>query len=93
MQGEILGRTSGILSSVVNSFSSGAVVFMIVDVIYGVTGSRQAVVILLLILSLIVYFGIRYMIKMCYIVIQEEYFLKAVPIKRLVPTSLCFLCV
>ena len=57
--GEILGRTSGILSSVVNSFSSGAVVFMIVDVIYGVTGSRQAVVILLLILSLIVYFGIR----------------------------------
>ena len=28
--GEILGRTSGILSSVVNSFSSGAVVFMIV---------------------------------------------------------------
>ena len=46
--GEILGRTSGILSSVVNSFSSGAVVFMIVDIIYGITGSRHVVVILLL---------------------------------------------
>ena len=46
--GDILGRTSGILSSVVNNVSSGAVVFTIVDVVYGITGSRHLVVILLL---------------------------------------------
>lgn len=89
--GEILGRTSGILSSVVNSFSSGAVVFMIVDVIYGVTGSRQAVVILLLILSLIVYFGIRYMIKMCYIVISRRIFLESRTYKKAGANKFMFL--
>lgn len=80
--GEILGRTSGILSSVVNSFSSGAVVFMIVDIIYGITGSRHVVVILLLILSLFVYFVIRYMIKMSYIVISRRIFLESRTYKK-----------
>ncbi len=80
--GEILGRTSGILSSVVNSFSSGAVVFMIVDIVYGVTGSRQIVVILLLILSLLVYFGIRYMVKMSYVVISRRIFLESRTYKK-----------
>lgn len=75
--GEILGRTSGILSSVVNSFSSGAVVFTIVDVIYGATGSRHLVIVLLLILSLLFYFAIRYVIKMSYIVISRRIFLES----------------
>jgi hypothetical protein len=67
--GDILGRTSGILSSVVNNVSSGAVVFTIVDVVYGITGSRHLVVILLLCLALIFYFGIRYRenVLCCYI--------------------------
>lgn len=80
--GEILGRTSGILSSVINSFSSGAVVFMIVDIVYGVTGSRQLVVILLLILSLLVYFVIRYMVKMSYVVISRRIFLESRTYKK-----------
>lgn len=75
--GDILGRTSGILSSVINSFSSGAVVFMVVDIVYGVTGSRQAVVILLLILSLLIYFVIRYMIKLGYVVTARRIFLES----------------
>ena len=70
--GDILGRTSGILSSVVNNVSSGAVVFTIVDVVYGITGSRHLVVILLLCLALIFYFGIRYVVKMSYVVISRR---------------------
>ena len=75
--GDILGRTSGILSSVVNNVSSGAVVFTIVDVVYGITGSRHLVVILLLCLALIFYFGIRYVVKMSYVVISRRIFLES----------------
>ena len=80
--GEILGRTSGIFSSVINSVSSGAVVFMIVDIIYGLTDSRNIVVILLLILSLLFYFVIRYMVKMSYIVISRRIFLESRTYKK-----------
>ena len=80
--GEILGRTSGILSSVVNSFSSGAVVFMIVDIIYEQLVQGMWLSYCCLYFHFSVYFVIRYMIKMSYIVISRRIFLESRTYKK-----------
>lgn len=83
-----LGHTRGVLSSIVNSFSSGGVVVSINDALTTATHSRTAGMILLVAISLCVYLFIWLFVKETFLIVLRRIILESrtyekVPLQRL----------
>ena len=75
--GDFLGRRKGVLSGIVNSYSSGEFRFMVVQALISMSGSQTFSVVLLILGSLIVYLFIWLFIKETYRVIMRRIILEA----------------
>lgn len=86
-QSKILGRSRGVLSSLINSVTSGSILVTITLALNSVIGSNSITVMILIILSLLLSFAAWLFVKNVYIVISRRMFLEArcyekLPIQR-----------
>ena len=84
---EYLGRSKGVLSKVLNSFSSGGIVLSVVDGLHPIFESEKVVLVVLIFLSLTIYLFVWFFIRETYQIILARFFLEGrvyekVPIDR-----------
>ena len=84
---EYLGRSKGVLSGVLNSFSSGGIVLSVVDGLHSIFESEKVVLAVLIILSLMIYLFIWFFIMETYQIVLARFFLEGrvyekVPVDR-----------
>ena len=72
-----LGRTRGVFAALVNSITSGGIVFTFVDSLSSVISSRRVVVLILLIVALFIYVFVTFFIKKTYLVISRRILLES----------------
>lgn len=82
-----LGRSRGVLSSVLNSFSSGGVILSLTDGIRSLVHSENAVLVLLILISLAIYLFVWLFIKETYLIVLRRIVLESriyekVPLRR-----------
>lgn len=88
---EVLGRTRGVFASLVNSITSGGIVFTFVDSLSSVISSRRAVVLILLIVALLIYVFITFFIKKTYLVVSRRIVLETRTYDTVPPGKFMFL--
>ena len=88
---KVLGRTRGVFASLVNSITSGGIVFTFVDSLLSVISSRRAVVLILLIVALLIYVFITFFIKKTYLVVSRRIVLETCTYDTVTPGKFMFL--
>lgn len=86
-----LGRTRGVFASMINSITSGGIVFTFVDSLSSVISSRRVVVLILLIAALMIYVFITFFIKKTYLVISRRIVLETRTYDTVLPGKFMFL--
>lgn len=83
----VFTRSRGVLAQAINAVSSGSIIVTVITAVSSMLGSRDAAVIMLIVLSLTLWFGLWYFIQNTVLVIARRIFLEgriyeSIPIKR-----------